>query len=252
MTGTSQLDRRAIFIAQLRRTPEFQILNVLITDIHISPAQTVEVIVGRTETLKVDGTGLGNHFYTTACIILELAGKTTFENQAKLVAVVLGLHQITLLDPTTGEPLKYDGDVVWRELPTFGYTFVDEICAYSKTSIFEFSTDLVLTPSQTLYLPITPPRNRQPGRSLQAFLHNSPRARTPGMYILMPPVGPSRRSETLLDHTTDLKARTSMRSGLRVYGSSMLPRGCGATLSMMRKRIGAGRSGKGGSRAWLG
>ena len=126
---------REKFFARLKTTPEYRVLSTLINDSVVTPAQAVQEIVAMTELLKAGETrALGHHFYDTACSILELAGRATSEESANLVDLILCLHEITILDPSTDRPLAYDGDLVWRQLPTFGYTFVDEICAYSERS----------------------------------------------------------------------------------------------------------------------
>ena len=123
---------RARFAARLRAKPEYHILNASIhDDQNLSSVQAVEEIVEICESLKDDTSRLGNHLYDTACCILELAGRATPDRQGQLISVVHGLHHTTLRHSSTGESLKYDGDVVWREFPTFGYTFADELGAYS-------------------------------------------------------------------------------------------------------------------------
>ncbi|KAF2790316.1 hypothetical protein K505DRAFT_251488 [Melanomma pulvis-pyrius CBS 109.77] len=125
--------QKAAFIADLEKEPEFQILSTLVqqADTDKAPADAVQQTLHISESGQIDRSeGLGDHFYSTACCILEVALRSsTPEQQAALVDFVNALQKTTVVDPTsaTGELLRYGGDLVWTELPAFGFTFGDEL-----------------------------------------------------------------------------------------------------------------------------
>lgn len=129
---------RAMSIVELERMPEFEILNSLVTQQDISCANAVQRIVEIT--LSFTGNNSfrgGGHLYDTACCTLELAQRTeTREGRSKLVDFELELQKQDILNPASGMRMDNDGDLIWQDLPTFGYTFVDELGSFSSYTVF--------------------------------------------------------------------------------------------------------------------
>lgn len=77
---------------------------------------------------------VGDHCWHTACCFLEMVARTAPQQQSKLIAFLHCLRSVTLSDPTTNEPLRLDNSdgVVWRDLPTFGYTIADDLGSFGK------------------------------------------------------------------------------------------------------------------------
>jgi hypothetical protein len=117
-----------IKIATLETTPEFQILSKLMEQANISPTTAVQQILELT-TLSCNKGTLADHLYNTSCSVIGLAQRSAPEQQSKLVTFVAKLQKHTILDPKTGEPLLHEPDheLVWTELPTFSWTFGDEL-----------------------------------------------------------------------------------------------------------------------------
>jgi len=118
--------RRAAKLATLEAKPEFQILSNFMKQTDSSPAIAVQQILELT-TLSYKLGALGEHFYNTACSIIALGQRTALEQQSELVTLVSELQENTILDPKTGKPLSHDNELVWTELPTFSWTFGDEL-----------------------------------------------------------------------------------------------------------------------------
>jgi len=68
---------------------------------------------------------LENHCYFTAWGVISTAARTVSDKQSKIIAFVNQLRTKTVINPSTGAPLECDHEVVWKALPTFGFTFSD-------------------------------------------------------------------------------------------------------------------------------
>ncbi|PSN61518.1 hypothetical protein BS50DRAFT_651742 [Corynespora cassiicola Philippines] len=114
-------NRRDSLDEELETLPAFGIISKLIKAPHIPIKDVVKEIVG-----------LGDDApYDTARSIIEIAQRTPPEEQRRLVAFLHELQQVTVIDENTGKPKRNDGDgehgeIIWTELPTFGYTWADE------------------------------------------------------------------------------------------------------------------------------
>jgi hypothetical protein len=128
--------RKAEFIADLEKTPEFKIINSLIIPPGNEPRNAVQEIVDITTARQDDQDS--NHAYDTACSVVQVASRTAPEEQGKLIEFVNRLQKRIVTDSKTGEPRMHAGeDLLWTELPTFGYTFGDELQSKGKLGINE-------------------------------------------------------------------------------------------------------------------
>ncbi|KAF2797476.1 hypothetical protein K505DRAFT_269393 [Melanomma pulvis-pyrius CBS 109.77] len=126
--------RKAAFIADIEKEQEFQILIALVQQPYNAPADALKQILNLTAALQntnpsssEDSQGSLGHVHNTASSVLEIATRTAPEQQDKLLAFVNQLQKRTVINQKTGEPARYDGDLLWTELPAFGYVFGDEL-----------------------------------------------------------------------------------------------------------------------------
>lgn len=130
---------------ELAVSPEYQILDALVKQT-INTENGVKKIIDKTtdaansqpELTEEEKkrypvpSNVGNLCYAFAMCVLECAQRTVPEQQTPLVALVARLQDIEMSDPKTKESLKVDGELVWKELPTFGYSFADELGSVSE------------------------------------------------------------------------------------------------------------------------
>jgi hypothetical protein len=123
----------ALWVVELEQRPEFQILEALLRNPDATPNGAVEQLLELTRKSALEEP-VGNHCWMTACCFLEMVARTAPDHQPKLIAFLHLLRSITLSDPKTNEPLELDDNegVVWRDLPTFGYTIADEMGSFGK------------------------------------------------------------------------------------------------------------------------
>lgn len=92
------------------------------------PDATNETITSTVQTLtdqaKASAASIGDYLWDTFNAVFDAAGQTAPEHQHKLVELLSQLRQITATD-ADGQPLKYEGGVVWRDLPSFGWVARD-------------------------------------------------------------------------------------------------------------------------------
>ncbi|KAH8656630.1 hypothetical protein BGZ60DRAFT_417398 [Tricladium varicosporioides] len=118
---------RLEYCQNITKYPEFKILQKLIQDPHASVADAVQQTLNITTNVVASEAGLGVHPWHTFVALLEIAKQTSPDEHTKLVEYVFRLQEETVIDETTGEPLKdSDGLLVWKELPAFGYTAHDD------------------------------------------------------------------------------------------------------------------------------
>jgi hypothetical protein len=112
---------------------ERDIPQQLVDNEDMTPEKAVQKILSLTNAPKPYPTPLGVHCDATAGGLLMAAARTPATKQSKLVAFVHELRSRTVNDPSTGEALKHDNNVVWKDLPTFGYTIADELSSIPGT-----------------------------------------------------------------------------------------------------------------------
>jgi hypothetical protein len=129
------------WIAELEEKPEFKILETLVGDPNTTPNDAVTQLVELTMKCTTEENPISYHCWITACALLEMAARTAPEHQAKLIAFLYLLRSITLKNPDSDELweiVKGEG-VVWKDLPTFGYTIADEMGSFGNS--LTLSTD---------------------------------------------------------------------------------------------------------------
>jgi hypothetical protein len=109
---------------------EMNILLSLVNDQTMTPEKAFQQIVAITEATKSQKDQLGNHCYFTALAVLEAACRNAPETHPKIIAFIQKLRKQNVIDPSTVQALVHDDEVVWQGLPTFGYTFADELNSF--------------------------------------------------------------------------------------------------------------------------
>lgn len=96
----------------------------------MTPEQAVQQILDLANAPKSYPNPLALHCEATAGGLLMAAARTPAAKQSRLVAFLHELRSKTVIDPSTGEALKHDNSVVWKDLPTFGHTIADELNSF--------------------------------------------------------------------------------------------------------------------------
>ena len=123
----------AEWIKELEQSSEFKLLEVLASDSAVNAQDTLEQLLDLTRKKALEEQ-TGNHCWMTACCFLEVAARTAPEQQSRLIDLLILLRSVTLIHPRTNELLELEDNegVVWKDLPTFGYTIADEMGSFGK------------------------------------------------------------------------------------------------------------------------
>ena len=119
----------ARWINELQQRPEFYIAASLVSSPDASPADAVQRLVELTRACA--RSEVGDHCWYTVCCLLQVIAHTAPEAQHRLVEFVHCLRATTVVRES-GQPIEIGGRVVWKDLPTFGYTVADELGSFSK------------------------------------------------------------------------------------------------------------------------
>ncbi|KAJ5554878.1 hypothetical protein N7535_007321, partial [Penicillium sp. DV-2018c] len=114
------------FIRQIEDSAEFKFLDKVIKE-EITVQDAVQNLIDLTmSALSVHGPkkqgGIGTPDYNVSLAVMELAQRLEPSKHARLVEFVCHMQKQTAIDPSTKEPLKVQGDVLWTDMPSFGYT----------------------------------------------------------------------------------------------------------------------------------
>jgi hypothetical protein len=115
-------------------TVERQILHDLVNKTDHTPEDAVQQIVQRTKLAAADAVELGGQCADTADAVVYTAVQHPSSQHPKLVSF-FHLLRANNLTNASGEPLRnrLDNELVWKDLPTFGYTFADELHRWGKS-----------------------------------------------------------------------------------------------------------------------
>jgi hypothetical protein len=112
---------------------ERDVCQQLVDNVDTTPEEAVQQILNLTNAPKSYPTPLAVHCDATAGGLLMAAARTPAAKQSKLVAFVHELRSKTVRDLQTGGTLRHENSVVWKGLPTFGYTIADELSSLPGT-----------------------------------------------------------------------------------------------------------------------
>lgn len=117
---------RADFIKQVESSEEFKILD-RVTKHDATVDDALQKVIDMTMVAttvhgpnSLQGAGLVD--YNVALALMELSQRLEPAKHGKLVEFISKLQKQTATDPLTGEPQKIQGDTLWTDLPSFGYT----------------------------------------------------------------------------------------------------------------------------------
>ena len=129
-------------MAQVEAYPEFKIFELLVQEPGIPTSEAVKrfLSISALAIASDEPLDLGNHLWHSAISIIEIAKRSPPDKHLRLIQCVVQLRGTQMMDPRTGKAATHDGQVVWRQLPTFGYTAADEWHAAS-----ELTTDSIAT-----------------------------------------------------------------------------------------------------------
>ncbi|EPS27173.1 hypothetical protein PDE_02116 [Penicillium oxalicum 114-2] len=115
------------FIRQIESMSEFKLLQTVVKG-EIKIQDAVQKIVDRTMSTLPSASGatqrsdIGLTDYNVSLAVMELAQRLEIPDRARLVEFTIHLQEQVALDPASNEPLKVQGDILWRDMPSFGYT----------------------------------------------------------------------------------------------------------------------------------
>jgi hypothetical protein len=117
---------RENFIRQIENSVEFKLVDRVIKE-EVTVQDAVQEIINMTMTaLSIHGPkkqgGIGLADYNVSLAVMELAQRLEPSKHSKLVEFISHLQKQVAVDPSTNEPLKVQGDTLWTDMPSFGYT----------------------------------------------------------------------------------------------------------------------------------
>lgn len=114
-------------LEEIKNSQQFKILNDLIHNPDATVDNALDQIVDLTLAAhmapnKEEYFTPGNVDYYLSLALMEHVQNLEPSKQKSLVEFICGLQKRTATDPSTGEPLRVQGDILWTDLPSFGYT----------------------------------------------------------------------------------------------------------------------------------
>lgn len=118
---------------------EFRILSNLVKDpTTASTANAVQQILDLTECHLAASCGIwpantmkGELPRNVSSLVMEIATYTPSTRQTKLLDFIIRLQKAMVVDPATGQSIKYDGEDLWNELPTLP-NYVSDFWVFCK------------------------------------------------------------------------------------------------------------------------
>lgn len=114
------------FIRQIENSVEFKLLDKVVRN-DVTAQDAVQGVIDMTMTaLSIHGPnkqgGIGLPDYNISLAVFELAQRLEPSKHTTLVEFISQLQKQIAVDPSTNEPLRVQGDTLWTEMPSFGYT----------------------------------------------------------------------------------------------------------------------------------
>ena len=114
------------FLRQIENSVEFKLLEKVVKE-EVTVQNAVQDLINMTMSAlsihgpkKLDGIGLPD--YNASLAVMELAQRLEPCKHSKLVEFITYLQKYVAVDPSTNEPLRVQGDILWTDMPSFGYT----------------------------------------------------------------------------------------------------------------------------------
>ena len=117
---------RAYFIQQIENSVEFKLLDKVVRE-EVPAQDAVQDVISMTmSALFIRGPdkhgGIGLPDYNIFLAVMELAQRLEPSKNTKLVQFISHLQKQVAVDPSTNELLRVQGDTLWTDMPSFGYT----------------------------------------------------------------------------------------------------------------------------------
>ncbi|KAJ5545080.1 hypothetical protein N7535_006531 [Penicillium sp. DV-2018c] len=114
------------FIRQIENSAEFTFLDKIVKE-ETTVQDAIQNLVDLTmSALSVHGPnkqgGIGTPDYNVSLAVMELAQRLEPSKHVRLVEFICHLQKQTAIDPATKESLRVQGDILWTDMPSFGYT----------------------------------------------------------------------------------------------------------------------------------
>ncbi|CAI7589627.1 unnamed protein product [Penicillium discolor] len=114
------------FIRQIENSVEFKSLEKVVKE-EVTAQDAVQDLIDMTmSALSIHGPseqgGVGLPDYNVSLAVMELAQRLEPSQHTKLVEFTSHLQKQVAVDPSTNEPLRVQGDTLWTDMPSFGYT----------------------------------------------------------------------------------------------------------------------------------
>ncbi len=93
----------------------------------IEPDATEHTVATAVQTLNDQATSassIGDYLWEAFNAVFDVAARTPPEKQGRLLEFLGRLRQTTATD-ANGQPLSYEGGVVWKDMPSFGWVSRD-------------------------------------------------------------------------------------------------------------------------------
>ncbi|OJJ68138.1 hypothetical protein ASPBRDRAFT_47089 [Aspergillus brasiliensis CBS 101740] len=147
--------------------PEYQVINDLVQNPDVSPAEAVQRLLRVREALHREGreppTDIdGTHTWIAMLTVVEFANITPAAQQHKLIDFIAHLQRTEVIDPATGEVPTSVGQKLWTELPYLGVYLAD---MYGFAYKPEYARQADEDPQREY-----PPKELQEWENLNAFM----------------------------------------------------------------------------------
>ncbi|KAJ5262030.1 hypothetical protein N7497_004496 [Penicillium chrysogenum] len=114
------------FIRQIENSVEYKSLDKVVKEA-VTVQDAVQDLVNMTmSALSIHGLdkqgGIGLPDYNVSLAVMELAQRLEPSKHAKLVEFISHLQKQVAIDPSTNKPLRVQGNTLWTDMPSFGYT----------------------------------------------------------------------------------------------------------------------------------
>ena len=119
------------FIRQIENSVEFKFLDKVVKE-EVTAQDAVQDLINMTmSALSINGPnklgglgqgGIGHPDYNVSLAVMELAQRLEPSKHTKLVEFISHLQKQVAIDPSSNEPLRVQGDTLWTDMPSFGYT----------------------------------------------------------------------------------------------------------------------------------
>ncbi|CAI7563871.1 unnamed protein product [Penicillium pancosmium] len=114
------------FIRQVESSVEFKFLDKVVKEEFTAQDAVQDLINMTMSALSIHGSnkqgGIGLPDYNVSLAVMELAQRLEPSKHTKLVEFISHLQKQVAVDPSTNEPLRVQGDTLWTDMPSFGYT----------------------------------------------------------------------------------------------------------------------------------